>query len=197
MQRNQDVESSPRSGRRGQGHLLSALLRAEVRATPQCRREAAPWTRGPGSGGKAGSRGFWARSEPLGARGPFLYHSSGLGCRGPGARGESAAGLPLGSGQVFCCLARPAYLHLCPFGLDSDPDPLLSSQVKTGTILATDDNPKSPHVAVCRPATLHSQPSAPPAPQVRAEASRLPLLLQSTRAAAPSLPQAAQILLCR
>lgn len=59
LQRIQDVRSSPRSGRRGRGHLLSALLRAEVRATPQCRRETAPWTRGPGGCWKTGSRVFF------------------------------------------------------------------------------------------------------------------------------------------
>lgn len=53
------MRSSPRSGRRGRGHLLSALLRAEVRATPQCRRETAPWTRGPGGCWKTGSMVFW------------------------------------------------------------------------------------------------------------------------------------------
>lgn len=97
LQRIQDVRSSPRSGRRGRGHLLSALLRAEVRATPQCRRETAPWTRGPGGWWKTGSGGFLVRSVPIGARGPCQYHSQGLGC---GVQVQ-------GAGRRLGCFWRP------------------------------------------------------------------------------------------
>lgn len=43
--------NSPRSGRRGRGRLVLALLGAEVWATPQCRLEEAPWTWGLGAAG--------------------------------------------------------------------------------------------------------------------------------------------------
>lgn len=102
LQRIQDVRSSPRSGRRGRGHLLSALLRAEVRATPQCRRETAPWTRGPGGWWKTGSGGFLVRSVPIGARGPCQYHSQGLGC---GVQVQ-------GAGRRLGCFWRPGDFFL-------------------------------------------------------------------------------------
>lgn len=55
---------------RAGGHLLSSLLRAEVRATPQCGRETAPWTRWPGGCWKTGSKGFWLDRCLLGLAAP-------------------------------------------------------------------------------------------------------------------------------
>lgn len=113
-----------------------------------------------GLGTVGGQRaGCYGRSVPLASRDPLS--SAALPCWAAGV-GAQGAGRRLGCrsrrGGFFPCLARPAYLHLCPFAGCSrltDPDPLLSGQVKTGTILATGDNNKSLHVTVCSSATLH------------------------------------------
>lgn len=92
----------------------------------------------------------------------------------------------------FFLFSTPAYLNLCPFAgcsREADPDSSLSGWVKTGTVLAIDDDSKSSHAAVCGLATLYFQPSSRqiPLPFEKGRGQPPPsTLLQASRAAAPS-----------
>lgn len=108
---------------------------------------------------------FWARSLLHWARDPFLYHSFGLGCRGPSAGRGSTAGSLLASGQIFLLSGAPYLPSSLPFcrlivPARSRPRP------RPAHFLARlrleqywpHHNPKSLHVPVCSSATLQPTP---------------------------------------
>lgn len=125
-----------------------------------------PGRGGPGSLGRAGSREFLARSPPHWARGPFLYHSLGLGCRGPSAERGSTAGVRADFFLLSGAPSLPSALPFCRLSVPARPIP--RPRPRPAHFLARvrleqywpHDNPKSLHVAVCSSATLHFQPSA-------------------------------------
>lgn len=122
-------------------------------------------------------QGFLARSVPLGARGLCQYHSLGLGCGVQVQGADRRLGCFWRPGGFFFAVWRalPTFVFAllqaeCACQIQTQTRSF-SRQVKTGIILATDDNPKSLHVAVCRrrPSTPSLQTPSPAS--VRAEAS--------------------------
>lgn len=149
-------------------------------------------------------RGVLARSVPLWVLSPLLSHSPGLGCWDPSAGHRSAAGLLLASRWIFFFFflsGAPSSTFIfallqaeCACQSQTQTGSFIS-QVKTGTILATEDNPKSQHVACAarRPSTPSLQPTPSRLGEGRGQppsSSRL-----ESEAAAPSLARAAQLLL--